>query len=232
MLNILRIQYSEFRIINKSAILLITVLVLISGCGFANISPNSFEGAYISIAVDINAPELCYKINPNSVTYAGGAGVPFGLTTTSTRYECFYDVAVQTHDIDLCKQVRTIYNGGTITQANCEREAAERKYRASISIGMDEELILRLLGYNDEEVMKLKGKNRTYFDLYLIERKKPEFRTKLAVLPDFSVSDYRAKKELYALAPECIEDVSNNPLCFRIKCGLVRGKLERSCWQK
>ena len=221
--------------IKRLIILSVIVFVSISGCQFNNgpskyIETNSFEGAYISIAVDINAAELCYKINPNAVVYAGFN--PEGFKIISTRADCFYTVAVQTHNADLCKHVTAIYNGSKMTRANCEREANDMKDRGGISIGADHELILRLLGYNDEDVMKLKDEKRKCFNLYLIEMRKPEFRNKLSVLPDFSIADNLAKKELYSLAPECINDVKNNPLCFRINCGLVRGKLDPICWQK
>lgn len=221
------------RCLNKSAILSAIIVLLSSGCPYSSsryIETNSFEGAYLSMAVDLNAAELCYKISPNAVVYAGLNS--YGSKIISTRAKCFYTVAVQTHNSDLCKHVETLYWGSKMTRADCERETAEFKDKPALAIGADHELVLRLLGYDDEDLNKLNLEEREYPELYMAVQITPEFRAKLNTLPNFAVSDDLAKKELDAIAPECIKDENNNPLCFKIKCGLVRGPLDPACWQK
>lgn len=196
------------------------------------IEPNSFEWSYYGIAIDIDSADLCYKISPKAVTTAAWGSE--GHKITSTRSDCFYTVAVQTHNPDLCQNVKPIktkfLDGSKLSPTNCEAEASGKGDNSRVGASDDYELILRLLGYINEDLTRMRRKDKTFFDLYMEEKRKPEFRAKLANLPDFSVSDEEAKKQIYALAPECVNDKSDsNPLCFRINCGVVRGLSDPKC---
>ena len=194
---------------------------------------NSFESAYLSLALAIDAPELCYRISPSAIR--GGSNFLSGkeYRIVSTRAECFYTSAVQMGNIDLCKQVQTIYEESAYSQSNCEQEV-NRNIQSGFQPGRtlggaDYELILRLLGYSEEDVLRIPDNKKDYFRLYLREKYKPNFRAKLTSLPDFSISDKTAKKELYSLVSECKTE-SNIPFCLKVNCALERGGHDEKCY--
>jgi hypothetical protein len=216
---------------------LVSVLLLSSwGINFTNKVPtpytetNAFEFSYRAIAEDLNLADLCYKISPNAVAYDW-------FKPTSERSYCFYKIAIQTHNVNLCREVKSTHYGKEITQASCKtavakaaktRKAEKRgdiHYTSSSTGEYDAERILRLLGYTDDDVMKLGPDTRVgndYFGLYLVEREKPEFLSKLSTLPDFSISDEDAKKQIYSMFPECLKRPADNPFCILIEKGLIR----------
>jgi hypothetical protein len=226
--------------------LLIFTFQAITGCGlvklvfspsYPNSYPNKFEWSYEGIALNIKNADLCYKISPLPFTEVM-FGVP-GLKTSYKRSSCFFRVAEQTMNPDLCKNVisRNPYwgpDGSKLSKEECEIITKSKPSAHDSGGNIDYELIMRILGYYDnnsepnipetpnEPYRKGNLISKMFRNLYLEELPKLEFREKLLTLPDFSSSDEAAIIQIHILAPQCTANDYVNPLCKRINCGLIR----------
>jgi hypothetical protein len=214
---------------------LLVAYIVTTGCAFP-ISPpypNKFEWSYDSIATDLSTADLCYKISPDVMT---NGKIFFGFSYFRSR--CFHTIAQDTLNIDLCDNViglspLYIFNEDHHTKKKCiEDVKAGRKANVMSHSNGDYELIMKLLGYYDEELIVLvMPENHEkkkfiawefFFNLYNKERSKLEFRKKLLELPDFSSSDKKALKQIHKLAPQCNSDDNIKPLCNLINNSLCR----------
>ena len=152
---------------------------------------NDLEHAYIALALDMESHEVCAKISPRSVTRA-----PFnspGTRTYFARSRCFQTLASRTANAYFCRWVRpaaeTPKDGAYFTRENCQSLVREGKvFRASISF--DHELVLKALGYTDEDVARRipeQPEVNSWMLFYIDSRyRDAEMQQRLKVLPDFS----------------------------------------------
>ena len=152
---------------------------------------NDLEHAYIALALDMESHEVCAKISPRSVTRA-----PFnspGTRTYFARSRCFQTLASRTANAYFCRRVRpaaeTPKDGAYFTRENCQSLVREGKvFRASISF--DHELVLKALGYTDEDVARRipeQPEVNSWMLFYLDSRyRDAEMQQRLKDLPDFS----------------------------------------------
>lgn len=150
------------------------------------------ERAYTGLALDMESHEVCAKISPRAVSRA-----PFNSPGTRAYFErsrCFQTLAQRTLNAYLCRFVRaaaeTPRDGAYFTRENCESLVrAGQAFRANISF--DHELVLRALGYGDEDVAHRIPDHPSatswmafYYDF--LRRGGGELQRRLVDLPDFS----------------------------------------------
>lgn len=216
--------------------ILFAAFIITTGCAFPISAPypNEFEWSYDSIASDLSSAELCYKISPDVMT---NGKLFFGFSYL--RSDCFYTVAKDTLNIDLCKNVVAlspiyVFNDNSHTKHKCEEDVKAGRKANVGKMNADYELIMRLLGYYDNnkepDILALaeNPENKksitweVFYNIYKNELEKAEFRRKLLELPDFSSSNKEALRQIRKLAPQCNLDDYINPLCKRINNGLCR----------
>jgi hypothetical protein len=154
--------------------------------------PNAFERAYTAIALDFESHEPCTKISPRAVTRA-----PFNSPGTRVyleRARCFLSVAHRTLNPYFCREVapasETPVGGRYFTRENCQALVGEgRALRARLSF--DHALLLKVLGYTDEDVRRRFPKHPEedswmlfYHDFF--RRSDGELQHRLGNLPNFS----------------------------------------------
>jgi hypothetical protein len=168
--------------------------------------------------------DLCYKISPKAYSRAGFS--PRGYQISYTRSNCFYQVALKTQNRQLCEKVITYetsgcVDGSKISQDECLNDITKNE-RSSAPLP-DAELILRFLGYTEEDFKNDRfNKDKDFFDLYLKTRNTSHFLEKLVQLPDFSTSDHMAIEQIRLSYPQCASNYYDNPLCRCINRKLVR----------
>lgn len=152
---------------------------------------NDLEHAYIALALDMESHEVCAKISPRSVTRA-----PFnspGTRAYFARSRCFQTLAQRTLNAYLCRWVKpaaeTPTDGAYFTWENCESLVREGKvFRASISF--DHALVLKAMGYTDDEVacrVPEHPSDTSWMLFYIGSRHRDnEMQRRLKDLPDFS----------------------------------------------
>lgn len=232
--------------LNNSRILLVVVFsLLLNGCLLISHSydikqrGNDLEGFYRQIAERINAPELCFKISPKAahiVSY--GVGLPSSSPVYYDRSYCFYTVAKNFADPAYCKYCIPFPNEESITPEKCTDRALKNWRRSDLSGGglRKPELIMPLLGYTDADARSVREKdidsnkynsNNSLRDayyllfIYEIENNFSSFIEKLKSLPDFSVSDTNAIKQIQILLPQCTPD-NDERICKDVRCSLWR----------
>jgi hypothetical protein len=238
------------RSLTRSAALATAVLVALSTVVLSagTHAPNVFETGYFFFALNLNAPQLCDKISPETVEH----GPIFGNSDMRIRYlqsVCFYDLAPQIQDISLCDRVRTIStwlrDGSGISRDACRGRVRQGKSLMSGNYATG--LLLGVMGFDDAAIRKVypdhPTPDRSYdFMSDLTFRRKPvDLTWYLARLPDFSRGDAQAIKQLYAAVPRCADRRDKSYECRRLRCALVRGhdgpgceralEKERSPWQ-
>lgn len=231
---------------NTSQIVLAFVFSLIlNGCLFISHSydikqrGNDLEGFYREIAEDIYAPELCFKISPKAAHIVSrGVGLPSSSPVYYDRSYCFYTVAENFADPKYCEYCIPFPNEESITPEECTLRALENWRRSSSSGGVlrKPEIIMPLLGYTDADARtarekdidsnKYNSNNRltdAYYLLYKyeIENNFRSFNKKLKTLPDFSVSDSDAVKQIQLQLPQCTPD-NDERICKDVRCSLWR----------
>ncbi len=152
---------------------------------------NDLEHAYTALALDMESHEVCAKISPRSVTRA-----PFnspGTRTYFARSRCFQTLASRSSNAYFCRWVKpaakTPKAGAYFTRENCESLVREGKvFRASISF--DHELVLKALGYTDQDVARRipeQPEVNSWMLFYFHSRyRDAEMQQRLENLPDFS----------------------------------------------
>jgi hypothetical protein len=170
---------------------LLFCFALADGAAGAERATNDLEHAYIALALDMESHEVCAKISPRSVTRA-----PFnspGTRTYFARSRCFQTLASRTRNAYFCRWVKpaaeTPRDGAYFTRENCESLVREGKvFRASISF--DHELVLKALGYTDEDVARRipeQPEVNSWMLFYFDSRyRDAEMQQRLKNLPDFS----------------------------------------------
>lgn len=231
---------------NTSRILLVIVFsLLLNGCIFISHSydikqrGNDFENFYREIAEKIYAPELCFKISQNAAYIVShGVGLPSSSPVNYERSYCFYTVAENFADPKYCEYCIPFPNEESITPEECTVRALEnwRRLSSSGAVLRKPEIIMPLLGYtdadarsareNDIDSNKYDSNNSltdAYYLLYEYEIKNnfSSFNEKLKTLPDFSVSDSEAIKQIQLLLPQCTPD-NNERICKDVRCSLWR----------
>jgi hypothetical protein len=164
----------------------------LAGLG-AERATRDLERAYTALALDMESHEVCAKISPRAVSRA-----PFNSPGTQAYFErsrCFQTLAQRTLNPYLCRWVRpaaeTPKEGAYFTRENCESLVREGKaFRANISF--DHELVLRALGYGDEDVTRRIPDHPSqtswmafYYDFF--RRGDGELQRRFKDLPDFSL---------------------------------------------
>ena len=152
---------------------------------------NDLEHAYIALALDMESHEVCAKISPRSVSRA-----PFnspGTRAYFARSRCFQTLASRTLNAYLCRWVKpeseTPRDGAYFTRENCESLMREGKVFGA-NISFDHELVLKALGYTDEDVARLIPKqpdvDSWMLFYYKFRYRDGEMQRRLKDLPDFS----------------------------------------------
>lgn len=154
--------------------------------------PNDFELAYTAMALDTLSHELCAKISPQAETKA-----PFNSPGTQIyreRSRCFLYVAVKSLSRHLCHEVieveAWIHDGSYFSHENCERLVA-RGQPFNFSLSFDHGLILKEMGYGDEEISSRFPEHTAepaWLKFYLdaLKQHDGDFQHRLNRLPDFS----------------------------------------------
>ncbi len=168
--------------------------ILLSGCSrhiTAGRQANELEFAYSYFASDMKMPEICEKIAPDA--YLAAALNPRGLQISYTRSDCYFHLALATRDKSHCSKVAPkpdlLLDGSNETREDCEREVASGA--GLNSGGGDPDLLLRSMGYLDEQLSRGEEADRCFFypgmdDYHFLGRIPPEFRERVRFLPDFS----------------------------------------------
>ena len=170
---------------------LLFCLALPDGAAGAERVTNDLEHAYIALALDMESHEVCAKISPRSVTRA-----PFnspGTRTYFARSRCFQTLASRTSNAYFCRWVKpaaeTPRDGTYFTRENCESLVREGKVFGA-SISFDHELVLKALGYTDEDVARRipeQPEVDSWMLFYVDSRyRDAEMQRRLENLPDFS----------------------------------------------
>ena len=154
--------------------------------------PNTFERAYTAMALDMEAHQLCTKISPKAEIQA-----PFNSPGTQIyreRSRCFLYVAVKSLNPTHCREVievdAWIHDGSYFSRKSCERLVAEGR-PFIFSLSFDHALILKEMGYGDEDIGARFAKHPTepaWLEFYLdaLKRGDGDFQHRLGRLPDFS----------------------------------------------
>ena len=166
-------------------------------------APNVFEAAYEYLAIHLDAPELCDKMSPDTVEH----GPIFGNADMRIRYlqsMCFFNMAAKRRDPSLCRRVRTIStfwrDGSGVTEDACRGAIAKGAAGGNYGTGM----VLGVMGYPDD-VIRTKypehpGPDRSYDFLsgmtWGTTARTAELRSRLQRLPDFSLGDAAAIRQL------------------------------------
>ena len=151
--------------------------------------PNPFERAYTTIALDVESPDLCFKISPRAEMRASFNSP--GTQIYAERSRCFMYVAVKTLNAYLCREVVARgdagFSGDYFSRENCEKLVENGKpYNFSTASQPEVTLkaALEVLGYGvapgheDDPV--------AWMTRYAEVRFTANFQHGLARLPDFS----------------------------------------------
>jgi len=225
-----------------TTIILLITFSIVQGCASIGISPTEFEWSYYAISVDIGNADLCYKISPEASTTTGSLA-PGGAHIDYTRSECFYNVALKTKNSQLCKNVRRVMSFGFIDGSRYSERSCSKAIKGNKESNgptPEAELIMRYLGYNDNDIENYKDdriiNNRlmvyeAFFKLYLDESETEVFKNKLMMLPDFSTSNAVAIDQIHSKYPQCTPENFDDPLCLQINCVLYwQGRENPRCY--
>ena len=202
------------------------------------------------LALKLNAPELCDKVSPDAVEH----GPVFGNSAMRIRYLqslCFYDLAALRGDDSLCRRVRTIStpwrDGSGLTEDTCRGHVRRGRQHTGGNYGTN--LVLGVMGYSDDDIRKRHpdhpAPDRSFQFVPSMtpgDARTIQFRARLQRLPDFSLGDAVAIRQLYTVVPACADRKSKSYECRRIRCALVRAQAgdlgcerglerERSPWE-
>jgi hypothetical protein len=86
--------------------------------------PTRYDTFFHQVAVDFSAADICSKISPDAIRYDSGWSGP-NPGPYFERSECFYDIALKTHDATLCNEVKKVHfwsSGGGFTKKACLRD--------------------------------------------------------------------------------------------------------------
>ena len=191
---------------------------------------NALEYSYYYMASAAGIDLLCEKISP-AVTERPFA-VSAGDEIDYLRSRCFLAVAIRSRDQSLCDQVRTahslFWDGSNISPEKC-RARIYRGDKVNWVGNIDAELILRLLGYSEDEVMEnARGSSKPWRRAWRALVRSSNTHTKLDTLPDFSRGDRAAMRQVHALAPSCRAEGSDVSLCMLLECAVIRNPKQAS----
>ncbi len=196
---------------------------------------NGLEYSYYYMASTAGIDLLCEKISP-AVTQRPFA-VSAGDEIHYLRSRCFFAVAIRSRDQSLCDQVRTahslFWDGSNISPETC-RARIDRGEKVRWGGRIDAELILRLLGYSEDEVMEnAGGSSEPWQRAYRALVRSSNGDAKLDTLPDFSRGDRAAMREVQALVPSCSVAGSDERLCMLLECAVIRNRKNASdCYER
>lgn len=177
----------------KKALLHIAAFFIFAGAALAKGSdrrPNELEWCYYDITLQTESPELCYKISPKAV-YTAALGLS-GRQIFYWRSQCFFDAAELTGDLRLCDEVKTIstflLNGSSISKRKCIANASAPDNFGMRGASCNVELLLKTMGYNEKNISErfIKDGYVDYSGFYLENLRTEDFKTRYALLPDFS----------------------------------------------
>lgn len=149
---------------------------------------NDLEWIYYAIAFNSGNPEMCYKISPNALDALYFS--PAHLSSEYLRSECFFNVAVVSHNQSLCGEVKAMSSAGSYnySEGNCIK-AVTNNEDVGDGATFDVNILLKEMGVAKEELIK-SGVSENDIDLLYLFNGKVNmptwFKEKLNSLPDFS----------------------------------------------
>lgn len=155
---------------------------------------NEFEFVYSYLAAQMQTPEICEKIHPGA--YSTAPFNPVGYQVKYAKSECYYHLALSTGESAYCSKVipasHRYLDGSRRSSEECEAGVAAGG--GLNSGGGDTELILRHLGYPDEQVDSTPYAERCFryagmMDGIFWGDPPSEFRNRTQFLPDFSTDE-------------------------------------------
>lgn len=117
--------------------------------------PSPLDLLYHDLAVEIESIKPCYLIGPD-VGSVAGLNAP-GTRAAFTRSSCFFRVAVNRRDPDLCRPVRSVgtlwHSGADLGASRCRELAAGHGPRYLSGFAQSEGVgpLLTVLGFSDAE---------------------------------------------------------------------------------
>ncbi|MEK6563663.1 MAG: hypothetical protein AABZ65_01385 [Candidatus Omnitrophota bacterium] len=150
---------------------------------------NELEWSYMGIALDMKSPAMCYRISPRA-TMGGGFASP-GDQIEYARSSCFYALATELKNKELCNEVKSIstpyLDGSAISKDSCIQDIDNNSSRGEGAVS-DAESLLRKMGYVEADIPGKYRKNGfvDYFSFYLDIVRTEDFKQRLNILPDFS----------------------------------------------
>lgn len=196
-------------------------ILLFCSLVFANIAlaedrkANAFEFAYSYLASELLMPEICDKISPRA--YLTASFVPRGHQITYTKSACYNNLALKTGNAEYCVNVKRkralLFGGGAMTEKECRnRVAAGKRLQSS---GGDSELILRFMGYTENDVSEADAFDM--LDLYFRVARGNLFKQRAKELPDFrTVPPLPKDFDLSAIG--CANDDDPRWFCHQARC--------------
>jgi hypothetical protein len=217
------------------AALAVTVVVLgISGTGCAPRLPGELDvpsdrdNFFHVVAVNLNAPELCGRINPRA-DGGGGALALAGYQVTSLQSSCYRILADAMHAPSLCDRVvpvRTLtLDGSKMDKADClsGRESGTIVTPDPNAMGPFVAL-MQSVGYGDREVLESEyqenPENSSTFAEYSRLRDDPAFLLRLQSAPSYqeprSNSDTRSAHPIEFLYQMVAVERGDAALCAKV----------------
>jgi hypothetical protein len=160
-------------------ICMLTYFLACNGHAKAERKATALEFTYSYLAAEMQMPEICEKIYEGAYLTAGWGGS--GNQTAYAKSGCYYHVAITTQNAEFCKSVipknSFFLSGEKMNEYECRERVAQSKGELRTG-GGEYDLLMHFMGYGKDMV---DGQER-YYQL----RRTPEFRARIALLPDFS----------------------------------------------
>ena len=143
--------------------LLLLPLLMLAGCGIVSDAdkkifsledrqPTEQERLFHHLGLVMQSAKPCYLIDERRVT--GSGFNPVGQQVSHLRSSCLRGAALHSGNPEFCRDVISVStamrSGATLNREHCERDA--RHSNARISVSLDIDAVVALLGYSTDEL--------------------------------------------------------------------------------